>query len=204
MKISEIFWSFQGEGSRAGYPSVFVRLAGCSLECSYCDTKESWQETPPVETKEIVSKIESLYQQYPASQVVITGGEPLEQDLSELVQELKARDYFISIETNGTRFQYLNIDWWTISPKDVTFFTIHPMLPPIINEVKLIVNDNLNVEIIKKIREKFTRDFPIFLQPNHYHQNKFQDTFRLYSECQKMGIKNIRAGFQLHKLYNVQ
>ena len=75
-KIKEIFWSFQGEGLRAGVRSIFLRLAGCRVQCPYCDTRGTWDpgagKWMPVE--DILVEVDRLAQQYPSSQVVITGG----------------------------------------------------------------------------------------------------------------------------------
>ena len=128
MKIKEIFWSLQGEGLRIGFPSVFLRMAGCNLKCPFCDTKGSWENGRDMAIHKIIKDIDKYRKKYPQSQVVITGGEPLEQDLSPLVDVLKKKNYFISIETNGLHFQELAIDWWTVSPKDVADYFIHQEL----------------------------------------------------------------------------
>lgn len=203
MLITEIFWSIQGEGLRTGMPSIFLRLSGCSLKCSNCDTKNSWQNGIYKDVYEIISEIDEYGKRYPESQVVITGGEPLEQDLIDVVKDLKSKDYFISIETNGVNFQDLEIDWWTISPKDVNDYYINENLFNRISEIKLIVNKNLNIDIIKKIR-KISSNFPIFLQPDFYDKNKYKNTFFLFRRCQENGIKNIRLGIQVHKIFNMK
>ena len=99
LKINEIFWSFQGEGSRVGVPSIFLRFAGCSAQCPYCDSKDSWKIDggASLSIKEILSEIEKYKKKYPQSQVVITGGEPLEQELSEITTALKKKKHFLSI-----------------------------------------------------------------------------------------------------------
>jgi organic radical activating enzyme len=203
MLITEIFWSIQGEGLRIGMPSIFLRLSGCSLKCSNCDTKNSWQNGIYKDVCEIISEIDEYGKRYPESQVVITGGEPLEQDLIDVVKDLKSKDYFISIETNGVNFQDLEIDWWTISPKDVNDYYINENLFKRISEIKLIVNKNLNINIIKKIR-KIGSNFPIFLQPDFYDKNKYKNTFSLFQKCQENGIKNVRLGIQVHKIFNMK
>lgn len=203
MLITEIFWSIQGEGLRTGIPSIFLRLSGCSLKCSNCDTKKSWQNGIYKDVYEIISEIDEYGKRYPESQVVITGGEPLEQDLTDVVKELKSKNYFISIETNGVNFQDLEIDWWTISPKDVKDYYINKNLFKRISEIKLIVNKNLNIDIIKKIR-KINSNFPIFLQPDFYDKNNYKNTFFLFQKCQENGMKNIRLGTQVHKIFNIK
>jgi 7-carboxy-7-deazaguanine synthase len=202
LKINEIFWSFQGEGLRAGFPSIFLRLTGCALECPYCDTKEAWKTGRWMPLSEIISEVEKQKKRYPTSQVVITGGEPLEQDLESVVEALKQKDYFISIETNGTEYSDLPIDWWTVSPKDVSDYTVNKELEKQIDEIKLIVNDNLTVEVIKRMRS-IGDHFPIFLQPDSTDNHRFENTFYLFERCQEAGIPDVRPGIQLHKVYSV-
>lgn len=204
LKIKEIFWSFQGEGLRLGYPSIFLRLSGCSLRCPFCDTREAWDNGYFQSLAEIVDQIDHLSREYSRSQVVITGGEPLEQDLSALVPALKARNYFICLETNGTCFQELAIDWWTVSPKEGNEYHIHEGLYSRIAEIKLVVTRGLDVEIIKGLRERVGEGVPIFLQPESGDKEGYQRIFQLFSECQRSGLPHIRCGLQLHKLYKVK
>ncbi len=204
LSVSEIFWSFQGEGARAGHPSIFLRLNGCSLKCSYCDTKEAQGTGTFMELDAIMAGIESLKKKYPLSQVVITGGEPLEQDLAELVYALKKKKLFISIETNGLHFQELKpaADWWTAAPKDVTNYRIHSQLLKHANEIKLIVKKSLTIDVIKRIRQQVP-GLPIFLQPNAHDQERYKNTFSLYCKCQEEGLKLVKPGLQLHRVYRV-
>lgn len=202
LRINEIFWSFQGEGLRVGVPSIFLRLAGCSLQCVYCDTKYAWDRGRSMSLSEILREIDKHKEKYRASQVVITGGEPLEQDLTDLVAALKNRDYFIAIETNGVKYAELAIDWWAVSPKDVTGYSINKGLLKRIAEVKLIVNETLTIDVIRQIRA-IGDYFTIFLQPDSYDRYKYKNAFYLYEQCQLEGIADIRTGIQLHKVYKV-
>ena len=117
MKVSEIFYSLQGEGFLAGIPSMFVRLAGCPLRCRWCDTKYAWDEKSGTDysINEIVETVNRADSRF----VVITGGEPMtNSDLPELVQKLKASDRHITIETVGIAFiPDLACDLMSISPK---------------------------------------------------------------------------------------
>jgi 7-carboxy-7-deazaguanine synthase len=117
MKVSEIFYSIQGEGFLAGVPSVFVRLAGCPLRCRWCDTKYAWD--PMAGQEYSVTEIVQAVQQRPCKFVVITGGEPMiNAGLPQLVQQLKAAEKHITIETAGIAFiQDLPCDLMSISPK---------------------------------------------------------------------------------------
>ena len=98
--VSEIFDSIEGEGKRTGYMSIFVRLTGCNLRCSYCDTKYAQvrgKEDTEMSMEEIIEKIES----YPWKKVTLTGGEPLLHDVDELLHTLALKNYEVNIETNG-------------------------------------------------------------------------------------------------------
>ena len=117
MKISELFFSIQGEGELTGIPSVFVRTSGCNLRCRWCDTKySSWTpEGENVDIEELVEKVCS----YPARHVVITGGEPMiAKDIKEFVDFLKQSGKHITIETAGTIAPNgIQCDLASISPK---------------------------------------------------------------------------------------
>jgi 7-carboxy-7-deazaguanine synthase len=98
MRITEIFFSIQGESTHVGEPCAFVRLTGCSLRCGYCDTKYSYAGGTEMSLEEVLNKISG----YPAKLVEVTGGEPLEQDaVYPLMQSLLDRDYTVMLETGG-------------------------------------------------------------------------------------------------------
>ena len=110
--VQEIFYSIQGEGQWTGQPMVFIRLAGCNLNCSFCDTV--WDKGKAMSTEEIVQEVKK----YPARRVVLTGGEPLLQPLQELLVAL--REFEVHLETNGTQplRDVRNLfNWIAISPK---------------------------------------------------------------------------------------
>ena len=103
MRITEIFYSLQGEGFLAGIPSVFVRLAGCPLCCRWCDTKYAWDQTAGRDYS--IPEIVQTIQQWPCKFMVITGGEPMiNPELPELIKSLKARGKHITIENAGITF----------------------------------------------------------------------------------------------------
>ena len=116
MKIAELFYSLQGEGSLVGVPSVFIRTSGCNLRCSWCDTPyTSWQ---PEGTELDLNRIVDEVRAHPARHVVITGGEPMIQpEMVPLTGRLRALGLHITIETAGTVFQPVACDLMSISPK---------------------------------------------------------------------------------------
>jgi len=100
MELSEIFYSLQGESSYAGLPCVFVRLAGCNLRCTYCDTKYAYEPEFTLSIKEIIKEVERYH---PVKLVEITGGEPLLQaDSIELMKLLINKKYDVLLETNNS------------------------------------------------------------------------------------------------------
>jgi 7-carboxy-7-deazaguanine synthase len=100
MRVTEIFFSIQGEGSRAGRPCVFVRFTGCDLRCGYCDTAYAFQGGSDMTREDIVAAVA----RHPSRFVLLTGGEPtLQKELPALAEELVARGYEVAVETHGQR-----------------------------------------------------------------------------------------------------
>ena len=116
MKIAELFYSLQGEGSLVGVPSFFIRTSGCNLRCSWCDTPyTSWQ---PEGTEMTIRQILDEVRAHPARHVVVTGGEPMiAPEIIPLTQRLRDLGLHITIETAGTVFQPVACDLMSISPK---------------------------------------------------------------------------------------
>ena len=116
MKIAELFYSVQGEGSLVGVPSAFIRTSGCNLRCAWCDTPyTSWS---PEGTELTLEQILDEVAAHPARHVVVTGGEPMiAPDIVPLTERLRGRGLHITVETAGTVFQPVACDLMSISPK---------------------------------------------------------------------------------------
>jgi len=116
MRISEIFYSIQGEGRLVGTPSVFIRTSGCNLRCVWCDTPyTSWR---PEGKEWSVEEVLRAVRKYPARHAVITGGEPLlAREIEELSTELKRSAAHVTIETAATIFKPVACDLVSLSPK---------------------------------------------------------------------------------------
>ena len=183
MKVIEIFDSIDGEGIRTGQCATFIRLAGCNLRCSYCDTVYSLfgEETPCEYTEmtvdEIISKVNMTYKR-----VTLTGGEPLvHTDSAELVSKLTKIGCDVNIETNGA---VDIVDFLGKVPKsDNLFFTIDYKLPSSGMTDKMIWNNfinlrpcdvikfvigsdedmNLPIDIVKKLKQVYTEMPHIYL-----------------------------------------
>jgi 7-carboxy-7-deazaguanine synthase len=116
LKIAELFYSIQGEGSLVGVPSVFIRTSGCNLRCAWCDTPyTSWQpEGAELTLGQIVDEVKA----HPARHVVVTGGEPMiAPEIVPLTERLHGLGLHITIETAGTVLQPVACDLMSISPK---------------------------------------------------------------------------------------
>ncbi|MDD2933473.1 MAG: 7-carboxy-7-deazaguanine synthase QueE [Methylotenera sp.] len=124
LKIHEIFYSLQGESTRVGLPTVFVRLTGCPMRCVYCDTAYAFSGGSNMEINDILAKVTEFGTQY----VTVTGGEPLAQkDCHVLLKALCDAGYNVSLETGGA------ID---ISPVDKRVSVILDIKTPDSGELK--------------------------------------------------------------------
>lgn len=210
MKVIEIFESIQGEGRWMGTPVTFIRLAGCNLHCSWCDTKESWGD---VGTEMTIAEILEKVNSYRHRMVVITGGEPtIHPELNDLTIALKDQYYYICLETNGTN----NIGWdsgcsWiTCSPKPESNYTISCSC----DEIKLVITEDFNEAVLERIikehgetvlkrtiKEHDETGIYIWLQPEGSNMQA------MWKRCYDLVMKykgNVRVGVQLHKLMEVR
>jgi 7-carboxy-7-deazaguanine synthase len=131
LKIYEIFHSLQGETSRIGLPTVFVRLTGCPMRCTYCDTAYAFSGGSNMQIAEILQKVAEFGTKY----VTVTGGEPLAQkECYALLQALCDAGYSVSLETGGAM---------DIVPVDVRVSIILDIKTPASNEEKNMLWENL-------------------------------------------------------------
>src|SRR5438552_18208243 len=101
MQVTEIFFSIQGESTFAGRPCAFVRLTGCNLRCTWCDSEYTFQGGERMALEQVLDRVRS----YPTRLVEITGGEPMlqEKEVLELCRRLLTESYQVLIETSGER-----------------------------------------------------------------------------------------------------
>jgi organic radical activating enzyme len=148
-KVNEIFYSLQGEGFWTGTPMVFVRLSGCNLRCPFCDTNHSEFRLMTVE--DIVKQVTALDPEN-CGHVCITGGEPLLQLGTDLIDALHRFYYSIHVETNGTKLVPRGVDWVTLSPKEDVRY-IGPAAKVVLDqaqEVKLVYDGTMPQERIER------------------------------------------------------
>jgi organic radical activating enzyme len=191
LALAETFYSIQGEGTWTGTPAVFVRLAGCNLNCRFCDTDYSLKEYASVAS--IVARVRELGGTCPT--VILTGGEPLAQrESSALIDALRDDGRRVHVESNGSIAVELPADvWLTVSPKE----RLDPRMAARANEVKLIVDGRVPAEWLDAFAR---RDVPTFLQPEG---NKAANV-ALALEAAKAQPARFRLGLQTHKFIGVR
>jgi organic radical activating enzyme len=190
LQLAEIFYSVQGEGTWTGTPAVFVRLAGCNLSCSFCDTDYALKFF--ASTGDVVARVREEGGGCPT--VILTGGEPLAQRESRaLIDALRADGRRVHIESNGTIPTELPHDvWLTVSPKE----RLAPAMARRANEAKLIVDGRVPEEWVAK----FPETTPLFLQPEG---NKAPNV-ALAVEAAKREPRRFRLSLQTHKFIGVR
>lgn len=207
LKVHEIFYSLQGETTTAGFTSVFIRLAGCNLDCTWCDTPQAKTGGTDMTIDEIMAKLEGLE---PFNHVTLTGGEPLIQDEAiGLLHRLTDNGYDVQVETNGSilfdsmpRGVRIIADVKTPSSGEENSFKIE------------------NVKFLKKYDElkfvigimedyQFAKDFiknnlgGVECVVNFTPASKLMEPWALASMIIKDRL-NVRLNLQLHKIANFQ
>lgn len=163
-KVAEIFSSFQGEGVFTGTPAVFVRFAGCNLDCPWCDTDHSEKMT--LSLTELVAKVQAELKCYPARHLVLTGGEPMLQVTHDLLRRLLGDfpNVRVQVETNGSVHRLLPLSVFvTVSPKDL--LSAAPMLFRA-DELKVVLTPYWTEERIEELlRGELARLSSFCIQP---------------------------------------
>jgi len=223
LKVVNIFQTVQGEGPYAGMAAVFVRLHGCNLRCWFCDTEFSNPKDPEMDVEDIVAAVDlaadDTHSMFRTKLVVVTGGEPLRQNLSLFFHALLSRGYRVQVETAGTLWNKELEDWSLIGVK----YVVSPKTPSInlaipVSAFKYVVqatgfdpNDGLpamstqnQVQYARLYRPP--ADFPrerIFLSPMDEQDEKLNAANRAYVAwaARRFGY---RAGLQLHKFFGVE
>ena len=140
MPVVETFHSLQGEGIHAGRSAFFIRLGGCGVGCSWCDTKQSWpKEVHPLLSLEALGQEAQQAATAGAAFVVITGGEPLEHSLSALCAALQPIGVPLHLETSGVGRLTGTFDWITLSPKP--HWPPEPEVLSACDELKVVVHE---------------------------------------------------------------
>lgn len=161
LPLVEQFYSIQGEGYHTGKAAYFLRIGGCDVGCSWCDTKFAWDTRQWDMTH--IDRIISAVRDTGADSVVVTGGEPLMYKLDPLCSELKALNINTFLETSGSHELTGVWDWICLSPKK--------NLPPVgsicslAGELKVIIESEDDFQWAEKYREKVNPACKLYLQP---------------------------------------
>lgn len=161
LPVMEHFYTLQGEGAYMGKAAYFIRLGGCDVGCVWCDVKESWDagKHPQWQVEDLVATVK----QTPSEIVVITGGEPLMHDLSELTAQLKAAGLRTHIETSGSSPLSGTLDWITLSPKK--FKQPLPEVLPHASELKIVVFHKSDFAWAEQWAARVGPECRLYLQP---------------------------------------
>ena len=204
LKINEIFYSIQGEGGRAGTPTVFVRLSGCNLSCPFCDTK-GHEEGIELTLNSILARIMQLTGKIPDDMnpvwITWTGGEPTLQLTREIVRFFKEKGYRQAIETNGINnlSDLVRLDYITISPKNRQALE-HAAFTHA-DEVRVPYPTSLELnEVRNKLISKRYYVSPIF------NENDRMETLQNIKNAIEYCLHNPKwsVSLQLHKLINIK
>jgi len=197
LKVNEIFLSWQGEGSMTGVPAVFIRLSGCNLSCSFCDTEhKSFME---MSVGEIVEEVEKLVEGTKVKTVILTGGEPLFQDIEELVEELRC-EYHLCLETNGTIWkECIGLFAYVVcSPKKGL---INYKLIGFVNEWKFVIEEDEWMSHFSAVA-KFASEL-VSLQPCDYGDKKRNK--KSLEKAKRISKRyGYRLSIQIHKIIGVR
>jgi 7-carboxy-7-deazaguanine synthase len=160
LPVMEHFYTIQGEGKHTGKASYFIRIGGCDVGCHWCDVKESWD--PDIHPLTEINAIVKTAVHY-SKTIVLTGGEPLMWDLSELTRLLKKENCQIHLETSGAYPLSGNFDWICLSPKKnkLPLDEVYEKA----NELKVIIHNQNDFLFAEEQAKKVSRNCELYLQP---------------------------------------
>ena len=211
--INTIYSCIQGEGVQAGIPMMLVRLQGCGVACPWCDTKETWeinsdyrvntifeaQQNPlsyvELHQSEIVKYIDDTF---PAiTWILLTGGEPAEQELKPLVDALHDAKFKVALETSGTAYFEADLDWVCVSPK-INMPGGKVVLSEVLqlaDEIKMVIGKRKDIDLLDDLifNNQLKSNVQILLQPVSQSEKATQLCLSTVME------RNWRLSLQIHK-----
>jgi organic radical activating enzyme len=208
LDVKHIFPTLQGEGPFVGHPAVFVRLGGCNLACTFCDT--NFEDFRAIPVGGIIEQVAALAKNEEGKRirnlVVITGGEPLRQNIAPLCEALLAEGFKVQIETNGTLFRPLPAEVDIVcSPKNTGggYFPIREDLLSRLSALKF---------LISRFDEKYNHvgdvgqgayPIPVYVQPmDEYDTKRNAENLTYAAElAQRHGY---RLSLQTHKILGIE
>lgn len=202
LKIQSIFLTLQGEGPYSGHPAIFIRLGGCNLACSFCDTEfESFKE---LHIDEIIAQTRNLKNGYNVKLIVITGGEPFRQSINYLCQNLIDEGFEIQIETNGTLYTKIPNEVKIVCSPKITnskYFSIRPEIKKHLIAYKFLISKS--IDGYSTIPDWDFGNIPVYLQPLDEIdniKNKANQIFAMDLAMKRGYIFSI----QMHKIIGVE
>lgn len=194
LPLMEEFYTIQGEGFHKGTAAYFIRIGGCDVGCHWCDVKESWDAEvhPPTHVGQIVENALKY-----SKTVVVTGGEPLTWDMTELTCNLKKQGCSIHIETSGAYKLTGTWDWICLSPKKIKLPT--PEIYPLANELKVIVFNKHDLKFAEEQAARVSENCILYLQPEWSNREKMIPLIVDYV----MENPKWKVSLQTHKYLNI-
>jgi 7-carboxy-7-deazaguanine synthase len=204
LPVMEAFYTLQGEGCHQGRAAYFIRLGGCDVGCFWCDVKESWDAAvhPQKTIEEIIATAKSEISQLSTDDIkpiiVITGGEPLLNDLNGLTLRFKKEGFKTHIETSGSSPLSGYWDWICLSPKK--FKKPLPEVFAAANELKVVVYNKSDLKWAEGNAAQVSPECKLFLQPEWSKANSITPSI----------IEHIQANpkwqlsLQVHKYLNIR
>ncbi len=195
LPLMEEFYTLQGEGFHMGTAAYFIRVGGCDVGCSWCDSKESWNAKlfPPVSVEQVIGHAADT----PAKTVVVTGGEPSMYPMQFLTQSLHKSGIKAMVETSGAYPLSGEWDWICLSPKKYS--------PPVgdiyqrANELKVIVQHPGDLEWAERNAALVSKKCKLFLQPEWSKSEQIMDHLTQYV----MDNPKWRISLQAHKYMKI-
>lgn len=172
MKVVEIFESIDGEGIRAGFPVTFIRLYGCNLNCSYCDSRYACENN--MYTEMSISDILKVIREYGHKRITLTGGEPLlHEGVSELIDDLIYHRYEVNIETNGS----VDIHDYGLTSNPQLILTVDYKCPSSGMENKMLLNN------LSYLHEKDVLKFVVGTQEDLHRAKDIITNYDMSGQC---------------------
>lgn len=213
LNISEIFFSLNGEGILIGVPTIFVRLSGCNLHCAWCDTQYAWEEGPEVSLQETMDRIHRCDNGF-CSWTLLTGGEPLLQDIGSLIDALHKKKYLVGIETNGSVYEsclkkcdFISADLKPPSSGNETedmetFKKIIRVIQKKSGQVKAVIADSRDYQFVRDFTSTIDLKSPLVLQPC-WGRLTYRELCHLYF-ADPLPLRHVLVLTQIHKLGDIK
>lgn len=202
LMVVEIFPTLQGEGPFVGQPAVFVRLGGCNLACTFCDTQ--FEDFSAMPLRAVIEAV-SLHTTAGRDLVVITGGESLRQNIAPLCEALLAAGLRVQIETNGTLWRPLPEGVSVVCSPKVTDGTYHPLRPDLLSRVdalKFIVSAEAgDYHAVGEVGQAGTA-IPVYVQPMDVY-DPARNAANAAHALMLAQANGYRLSTQMHKLWGI-